>query len=206
MNNTFETVEWTTEEDVQLGETMLEVIANGGTVREGFEKYANESDVRTVTASKFRFFSVVKKMDGYEESYEQARIKGEKLRRGKKTKSKVKPSQTEKIMQADHVVTAEDFMLLAQRFIEQQKENDLEIALTEKDKEVSELKDKVEQLQYKLKQANIDIDELKTQLDDKTEQLKIISTAFGMINNIQENDKDNPKPYKVDKHSMVVTS
>lgn len=206
MNNTFETVEWTHEEDVQLGETMLEVIANGGTVREGFEKYANNSSVRTVTASKFRFFSVVKKLEGYEERYEQARVLGEKLRRGKKTKNKVKPSQVEKMMNEDYVVSPEDFMVLARRFVEQQKENDVELALTEKDKEISDLKDKVEQLQYKLKQANIDIDELKTQLDDKTEQLKIISTAFGMINNIQENDKDNPKPYKVDKHSMVVTS
>ncbi|AKA61455.1 transcription factor [Bacillus phage Stahl] len=206
MNNTFETVEWTHEEDVELGEVMLQVIADGGTVREGFEKYANQSEVRTVTASKFRFFSVVKKLEGYEERYEKARIKGETLRKGKKNKVKVKPSQQLNIFDENYVVKPEDFLTLAQKFAEQQQKHDLELALTEKDKEISELKDKVEQLQYKLKQANIDIDDLKVQLDDKTEQLKIISTAFGMINNIQENEKENIKPYKIDKNSMVVTS
>ena len=203
MNNTFDTIEWTHEEDVQLGEVVLDVIANGGTVREGFEKYASLSAVRTVTASKFRFFSIVKKMDGYEERYEKAKGEGVKIRKNKKAKFKAGLVPTQKIMNEDNVITPEDFIAMTELFVKQQAENNNEKALAEKESEIQALRNKVEQLQYKLKQSDIENQDLKSQLEDKADQLKIISQAFGMINNIQENEKSPVGTYKVDKNLVV---
>lgn len=222
MKNTFETAGWSVEEDNLLGETMLEVISNGGTTREGLEKFVNQSDIRTMDASKFRFFTVIKKDPVYEERYLQAKNLGSASRKGKNKKDtktvldlnkalNIKRNKSEPINNNQNLniddnieIKPEDFYVLAKKFEEQYKRDSSLEEINKKNERIAELEKKNEELAYKLKDFTRELDDLKEELLDKTEQLKIISTAFGMINNIKEQDKNVLKGYSVDTKSGLL--
>ena len=222
MKNTFETAGWSTEEDNLLGETMLEVISNGGTTREGLEKFVNQSDIRTMDASKFRFFTVIKKDPIYEERYLQAKNLGSASRKGKSKKDtntvlnlqealSIKQNKSEPINNNQNLniddnkeITPSDFYKLALKFQEQYEQTSNAEEIKNRDKRIEELEKKNDELRYKLKDFTRELDDLKEELLDKTEQLKIISTAFGMINNIKEQDKNVLKEYSVDTKSGLL--
>lgn len=204
---------WTEEDDAILAETVLRYVRQGKTVVEACNEMERKTDGRrTALASKHRWFTRL--ADQYKAGYELAKregkevkLKGKKrLNQGKRYEEIIKDVFQEDVSANEKEITADDFIILAKKFKEQQnsetsRQNRLQNEIKELQKENDKLRKKCKELENELSET-IELFELKKKdYDNVLNALKVLRNT-GIPINIPEPEK--PK-YRVNKDGTINT-
>ena len=153
---------WTEEDDVLLAKTILSYVKQGKTIVEACREMERKTGGRrTALASKHRWFTRL--ANQYKAGYELAKKEGREARRrskqrlnqGKRYKEIIKEVFQEDVHTDEKEITADDFIVLAKKFKEQQSSK------------ISRQKE----LQDEIKELRKDNDKLRKKCEELTEEL-----------------------------------
>lgn len=210
-NNNLQGEIWNEEDDALLAETVLRNVREGKSIIAGCREVEELTDGRrTATASKYRWFT--KLVDQYRAGYELAKQEGDKVKASKKRKVN-KGQRYEEIIQEvfnadvpaqEREITADDFVILAQKFKSQ--EQNKEGSQKKLEKELNAERQKVKKLEKELADTKKDLKDTVEMLGYKNNDYNNLVEALQVLKKagIQINIPEPTKPkFKVGKDGIV---
>lgn len=177
---------WNDEDDKLLVETILQFVKEGKTVINGCREMEEKTEGRrTTSASKFRWFT--KLVHQYRAAYELAKEEGKKVKEVKKKKLN-KGERFEEIVETvfqddtpaiEREIDADDFIILAKKFKQQQMSKIEEAKQFEKNQAINQRK--VSDLEKELKQTKAELKDTIEMLQLKQKDYQNILEALNVL-------------------------